>query len=111
MKIVNSIAERDKVSGVIQWELTDSGEWAGYETPEELPARLTENNGAWNAYRARANDELEKSDMVAFRCFKAGVGFPPEWREYVDALRVIVAAPVGDATAPFPVKPVYPVGT
>ena len=27
-------------------------------------------------------------DVVANRCFKAGVAFPAEWKAYVDALRV-----------------------
>ena len=32
-------------------------------------------------------DALDFTDVVANRCFKAGVAFPAEWKAYVDALR------------------------
>lgn len=32
-------------------------------------------------------DALDSTDVVANRCFKAGVAFPAEWKAYVDSLR------------------------
>lgn len=37
-------------------------------------------------------DALDFTDVVANRCFKAGVAFPPEWKTYVDALRAVYHA-------------------
>lgn len=44
---------------------------------------------------------LAKSDMVAMRCLKAGVPFPPEWQTYVTALR----------SGMLPNQPAYPSNT
>lgn len=56
---------------------------------------------------AKAQKRLDKSDIVALRCFKAGVLFPQEWQDYVTALRAIV----NGAPGPLPDPPSYPKGT
>lgn len=57
--------------------------------------------------RAEAQAALNKSDLVALRCFKNGVPFPAEWATYCAALRAIVVSGVG----PLPVQPAYPEGS
>lgn len=66
---------------------------------------------AWRNIQYNARTELVLSDMVAIRCFKAGLDFPPEWREYVETLRVIVRTRSGDVGTELPVAPHYPAGT
>jgi len=51
---------------------------------------------------------LVETDLVALRCFKAGVQFPTEWINYVMALRERVGATVLSVA---PTKPSYPEGT
>ena len=58
-------------------------------------------------YKAEAQAALDKSDLVALRCFKNGVPFPAEWATYCAALRAIVVSGVG----PLPVQPAYPQGS
>lgn len=58
-------------------------------------------------YKAEAQAALDKSDLVALRCFKNGVPFPAEWATYCAALRAIVVSGVG----PLPVQPAYPEGS
>lgn len=58
-------------------------------------------------YRAEAQAALDRSDLVALRCFKNGVPFPAEWATYCAALRAIVVSGVG----PLPVQPAYPEGS
>lgn len=58
-------------------------------------------------YQAEAQAALDKSDLVALRCFKNGVPFPAEWATYCAALRAIVVSSVG----PLPVQPAYPEGS
>lgn len=57
---------------------------------------------------SQAKAELSLSDMVALRCFKAGISFPIEWQNYVSSLRDIVQ---GYSKGPLPTKPIYPAGT
>ena len=57
--------------------------------------------------RADAQVALDKSDLVALRCFKNGVPFSTEWATYCAALRAIVVSGVG----PLPVQPAYPEGS
>ena len=57
--------------------------------------------------RVAAQTALDKSDLVALRCFKNGVPFPAEWATYCAALRAIVVSGVG----PLPVQPAYPEGS
>ena len=55
----------------------------------------------------RARIELDASDTVALRCFKAGVAWPQDWKDYCDALRSVVRG-VSDT---IPVRPPFPPGT
>ena len=48
---------------------------------------------------------LVMSDMVATRCFKAGVSFPSEWQSFVTSLRAIVST----GTGTIPATPALPV--
>ena len=57
--------------------------------------------------RTEAQAALDRSDLVALRCFKNGVSFPAEWATYCAALRAIVVSGVG----PLPVQPAYPEGS
>lgn len=59
------------------------------------------------AMRVAAQTALDKSDLVALRCFKNGVPFPTEWVTYCAALRSIAVSGVG----PVPVQPDYPKGS
>jgi hypothetical protein len=51
-----------------------------------------------------ARKALVTSDMVAIRCFKSGISFPPEWKTYVNACRAIVKG----AAEPLPEQPPFP---
>lgn len=59
----------------------------------------------WAAHQSQAQSALDASDMVALRCFKAGVAFPSDWLSYVSALRAVVRATSGDPTQPLPEPP------
>jgi hypothetical protein len=74
------------------------------KTPEQL---LSEANLAlkWAAQVA-----LDATDLVAFRCFKAGVAYPAEWQQYTTDLRSISNGTDTTSTS-LPVKPAYPAGT
>jgi hypothetical protein len=81
-------------------------------TQQEIDDKAAEDaaNTSASALRQKkktAMEELDKSDMVAIRCLKAGVPFPQEWKDYVTALRLIVATGEGS----LPEQPVYPEGT
>lgn len=65
----------------------------------------------WADYQAKAQALLYATDIVALRCWKAGVVYPPEWLDYTNKLRAIVRAPSGDSYADFPPRPSYPEGT
>ncbi|HEY6020582.1 MAG TPA: hypothetical protein VIY48_12035 [Candidatus Paceibacterota bacterium] len=53
---------------------------------------------------------LDKTDMVAIRCIKAGVVFPADWQSYTQSLRAIVNG-TDTTTTTIPVAPAYPAGT
>lgn len=55
----------------------------------------------------KARIALEASDAVALRCFKAGVAWPQDWKDYCGILRDIVRS--GSGT--LPARPNYPAGT
>lgn len=57
--------------------------------------------------KSQAQKALDKSDLTALRCIKAGVTFPAEWQAYVKALRGVVDTGNG----PLPSQPAYPAGT
>lgn len=66
----------------------------------------------WAKHQKIAKSELDKSDLVALRCWKAGVEYPTEWLARDITLRAIVSASTGDpATTPIPEAPAYPTGT
>lgn len=61
----------------------------------------------------KASRALPETDMVALRCFKAGVPFPTDWKDYVTALRA-VASGNGDTLPKPPMSGnniAYPQGT
>ena len=88
-------------TGTVTWTICD---------PANFPAFYVSPAQAWSAYQATAQAALNKSDLVATRCFKAGVAFPAAWLTYVEALRAIVSASTG-TPATLPVPPAYPAGT
>lgn len=59
---------------------------------------------------ANAKAALDASDVVAIRCFKAGVQFPGDWVTYVAALRAIVSGTDTTSTV-LPTVPTYPAGS
>jgi hypothetical protein len=59
---------------------------------------------------ASAKTALDASDVVAIRCFKAGVQFPGAWVAYVVALRNIINGTDTTSTA-LPTVPAYPAGS
>lgn len=66
----------------------------------------------WFVYQQAAKSRLNSNDLVAFRCFKAGVIYPKEWLAYDEKLRDIVSASSGDPTKPLPMQPAtYPPGS
>ena len=58
-------------------------------------------------HRDVAQAALDATDSVALRCFKSGIPFPQEWKDYTASLRVIVRTGEGD----IPVRPTYPSGS
>ncbi len=60
--------------------------------------------------QAQAQLALDKTDVVAGRCFKAGVAFPAAWQTYTQALRAI-ANGTDAASTSLPAQPPYPSGT
>lgn len=88
-----------------QWTARMSGQWAvsaGALVAYTPPAPAVDS-------RVAAQAALDRSDMTALRCFKAGVAFPPTWQVYVIELRAIVAG--GPSSAALPTQPAYPTGT
>lgn len=59
---------------------------------------------------AQAMTALEVTDMVATRCFKAGLAYPADWKSYTAALRNIVNGTDKTSTK-LPAQPAYPAGT
>ena len=90
-------------------------DWQAYQawlaagnTPNPVPAPTAEQQ--WAEYQAKAQAALDKTDMVALRCLKAGVTFPAAWQTYAKELRNIVSASTGN-TGTLPVQPEFPEGT
>lgn len=66
----------------------------------------------WNGCQDQAKILLNDNDVIAIRCWKAGVPYPAEWLAYDIALRAIVHAVTGDPTLPLPTQPLSkPAGT
>ncbi len=59
----------------------------------------------------QAKSALDASDMVALRCFKAGVAFPLDWQTYTTTLRSIVNGTASPLPTALPAQPAYPSGT
>lgn len=79
-------------------------------TDEEQAALETE-RAAVNVsmLKVKASAALDKSDLTAIRCLKAGVAFPVEWQTYVADLRAIVAGRSQETA--LPAAPAFPAGT
>lgn len=75
------------------------------KTAEELAA---EHSAAVSVQQGETYNLLLETDLVALRCFKAGVQVPTEWANYVATLRARYASTVLSVA---PVKPDYPEGT
>lgn len=67
-------------------------------TPEQLLSQ----------FKAEVQAALDSTDMIAFRCFKAGVAYPTEWLAYTTALRGLLGA---TEVGVLPTKPAFPAGT
>lgn len=57
-----------------------------------------------------AKQELDKTDLVCLRCYKANVTYPVEWQKYTADLRKIVNGTDITSTT-LPTRPAYPAGT
>lgn len=82
------------------------------KTEEELAQEV---DAALSVRRGDALTKLTDTDLVALRCVKAGVAFPQEWLDYVNALRAVRSSPtILDLPEP-PKNPdgsvAYPAGT
>jgi hypothetical protein len=66
---------------------------------------------SWTARKAAAQALLDASDITISRCYENAVAAPATWVAYRSALRAIISASTGDATAALPTKPAYPEGT
>jgi hypothetical protein len=60
--------------------------------------------------KIEAKSLLEKSDVTASRCFKAGIAFPSAWLTYVEELRAILSDPNGAENGVIPTTPALPEG-
>lgn len=65
----------------------------------------------WANYQRTAQDALNRSDITILRCVENGVAVPAAWVSYRNALRSILSAAAGDATAALPERPAFPAGT
>lgn len=59
-------------------------------------------------FKTAVQTAIDKTDSVALRCWKAGVEFPTEWREYTVTLRTLLASKV---VVELPAMPEYPSGS
>lgn len=65
----------------------------------------------WSALQRAASALLLSNDLVAIRCFKAGIDYPQEWRDYDISLRAILHTSSDDPLTVLPIQPVTsPVG-
>ena len=93
---------------LIQSDIADIGD--SYDGASITPKLVPILPKTWNQFQAQAQSLLDKSDLVAIRCLKAGIAFPVVWQTYVVELRAIVSATSGDATVALPVQPAFPTG-
>ncbi len=97
--------------------------YAGIVPPPQIGWTATEANGIWTmsppadrsaeitraVLVSAAQTALDKSDVTAIRCWKAGVPFPAEWQSYCTSLRSIVSGSLSVMT--LPTQPAYPPAT
>lgn len=76
-------------------------ELVDFRTQEEIDAL------ALTTFKTAVQTAIDKTDSVALRCWKAGVEFPTEWREYTVTLRTLLASKV---VVELPAMPEYPSG-
>jgi len=77
----------------------------------QLKTQATLDAEANAALRPAAQTELEHTDLVALRCFKANVAFPADWQAHAVACRNIVNGTDTTSTI-LPGRPTtYPAGT
>lgn len=76
--------------------------------PCDEPGTVALGGPAPDPLAAAAEAALARSDMVAMRCVKANVPFPPAWQAHVAELRAILR---GADAGPLPPMPAYPEGT
>jgi len=77
-------------------------------TPEQVIE--LEANQIHDLIKINAQIELDKTDLVALRCLKAGVKFPLDWQTYTKSLRDIVSG-IDTISTTLPIIPSYPAGT
>ncbi|CAB4190449.1 hypothetical protein UFOVP1193_62 [uncultured Caudovirales phage] len=80
-------------------------DWDGNQI---IPAPRTVVVPDWSNRQDQARYALLASDYVAIRCVKAGIDYPKDWAVRDEALREIVRADSGDATADLPEAPAKP---
>jgi hypothetical protein len=78
---------------------------------ENLNPPPVDEEAAKAEYKLRAQNALNKTDLVALRCFKAAVEFNQSWISYTQALRTLVSSPNVDPSQPLPTQPPYPPGS
>lgn len=79
------------------WTLRDG------ESLPPVPPEIT-----WEDRRRDASFLLMSTDRIIVRMYEESMNIPPEWVEWRRALRGIVAAETGDATAGLPEQPKEP---
>jgi hypothetical protein len=65
----------------------------------------------WVRFIAGVKAALDDTDMVTWRCYKAGVAFPAVWLDYTRQLRALMGVEQTSAPPALPVPPAYPEGT
>lgn len=82
--------------------------WDGASfVPPPVPPPTTEE--LWAAARTRRAPLLQATDIIAIRCFKAGVEWPEDWKAYTQKLRDITKQP-DPASLDWPTAPPIPDG-
>ncbi len=102
---VHGFDETDPAQAVLMKQMASgwaevTGTWPAPPTAAQLHQQL----------QGQAQAALDKTDLVALRCFKAGVAFSPAWQSYTAALRAI-ASGADTASTSLPSQPAYPSGT
>lgn len=71
-------------------------------TEEELATKALE------SFKTEVKAALDATTTTVLRCYQAGISFPTEWKEYVDALRTLLNA---TEVTTLPTRPDYPAGS